>query len=165
MSDPDVSLDVLVGQVARTFARISALPDYRHEYVVFGSAVLWLHGIRETIGDVDVFVSPRIWGALADDGWTVCTPRPDDPSFLELDLAPHPSLHVFFDWTSRDEWLSVPRCFEVAENVRGVQCVTLEEVAQHKRESFALNEGDPRHEKHRDDLAALERMGLVYKPL
>lgn len=133
------------------------------DYVVFGSSVMYLHRLREDVGDVDVFVSRRVWGRLlAAENWSVLTPRAGDPPLLELpargvhheDRRP---IHAFYDWTARDEWLSVARCFELAEKVKGFMCIPLAEVARQKHEAWAANPDDPTHEKHRADLALLSR--------
>lgn len=158
MSDPDASLDVLVGQVARA----GGAGDPRYDYVVFGSAVLWLHGIRAEIGDVDAFVKVPVWNVLLDNGWTLVDPVPGiDPPFLELDLSPHPPLHAFYDWTRRDGWLNVSRCYNLAEGVRGVRCIPLVEVARHKREAYRDYPDSSEHTKHLSDLRALERLGYA----
>jgi hypothetical protein len=132
------------------------------DYVLFGSAVLWLHGIRDEIGDVDVFVTGRVWGALwdlfqleDDKQVTVETPRAGDPPFLSIPLASHP-IHVFFDWSKRDEWLSVPDAFASAETVGGWRCVPLEMLRAWKATAHAENIDSARHQKHADDLVLID---------
>lgn len=130
------------------------------DYVLFGSAVLYLHGIRsgESVGDIDVFVTRHAWGnLLALDGVRVLTPRAGDPPFLEFhDLCRTP-IHVFYDWTARDGWLSVQECFDTAEDVRGAtgypfRCASLATIRAHK--DAAISRG---HAKHVADVRAIDR--------
>jgi hypothetical protein len=128
------------------------------DYVLFGSAVLYLHGLRdpETVGDVDVFVSRRVWEHFTDPRfrlgvvpeWSVREPRRGDPPFLLSTTSPPVS--AFYDWTRRDAWMSPKRCFADAERVRGWNCVSLETLRHHKRHA---NRQESKHER---DLRVLD---------
>lgn len=135
--------------------RVDAQP---YEYVLFGSAVLYLHDIRDgdTVGDIDVFVSRRVWGALmAVDGAHVLTPRAGDPPLLEFRTSP--PLHLFYEWTSRDaEWITYHECWASAEAVRGWQCASLAEIRRHKAKSFEMNSDSPLHQKHARDVELID---------
>ena len=135
-----------------TYLRHAGAPT--REYVLFGSAVLFLHGLRPagTVGDLDVFVSRRVWGnLLALPSVDVLTPRADDPPLLEIPgITP---IHVFYDWTARDDWLDVRECFRSAEPVRSWQCCSLQWLLDVKRGAVAVNG----HEKHARDIPIIER--------
>lgn len=145
------SLDTLLVLLERTQARDD-------EYVLFGSAVLYLHGLREpdTVGDVDVFVSRRVWGALlADQMSYVLTPQAGDPPMIER--VTEPPLHLFYDWTARDAgWITRAGCFAAAEKVRGWQCVSLATIRSHKVGAYDANRASARHAKHRRDIALID---------
>lgn len=141
--------------------------------VIFGSAVMKLHGLREQIGDVDVFVPARTYARLRDRGpgvlrnpWRELRPNPDDPPLLE---AQHGSLvfHVFWSWTSRDRWLDVPGAVAAAERIHGVWCVPLRLVAFWKQESLrataalGVEIAGSAWEKHEHDLKLLRDTGVA----
>jgi hypothetical protein len=150
--EPDV--EVALGRLGDVVALTGGLDD---DLVLFGSIVLYLHGIdngRPT-GDVDAFVDWTVWWTLADhEVGQVVRPRAGDPPILELDGGFVP-IHLFYDWTGRDrEWLNAGRCFELAETVRGWPCIPLDEVVRHK-ELSSSQEDDETQEKHRHDLRAI----------
>lgn len=132
------------------------------DYVLFGSTVLYLHGLREpeTVSDVDVFVSRRVFDHLTDPRfrlsyvpeWSVEEPRVGDPPFLRSTTSPPVS--AFWTWTQRDHWMSVKRCFDDSERVRGWNCASLETVRHHKRNA---GRDDGKRAKHLRDLAVLDR--------
>lgn len=146
-----------------------------NEYVIFGSAVLYLHGIRDvnSVHDLDVFVSPRVWGALMGDkaatGMTVETPRAGDPPFLEYKIDT--PIHFFYAWTPRDaEWITAEECFSTAEIIYrplldfgGLRsksewrCTSLETIRKHKTKAYSMNVGSARHEKHARDLELIDQ--------
>lgn len=144
-----------------------------NEYVLFGSTVLWMHGLREEVADVDVFVSPRVYGLWKDGPKSFMEafeerPRADDPPFLNLPTIP--PLHAFYEWTARDAgWITAQECFARAEwlsikrrsvGVTGWDltwpCIPLDLVRQHKRLAYQHNLGSEIHEKHRRDLVLLD---------
>lgn len=150
---PTVPVEFSLWQLKRLLWHVAA---GRHEYVLFGSGALYLYGIRaaESVGDLDVFVTHRVWGklfALGTDYFTVETPRAGDPPFLAHGLTC--PIHVFYDWTRRDEWMSVKGCFASAEDVRGFRCASLATIRQHK--SFAHL--SPQRAKHDRDLVMIDR--------
>lgn len=125
------------------------------EYVLFGSAVLYLHGIRsaESVGDVDVFVSRRVWGQMLEMEADVLTPRAGDPPLLEFaDLTAGKALHAFYGWSARDPWMSVEACFDSAEDVGGWRCASLEVIRGHKAHAHL----SPDRAKHERDLALID---------
>lgn len=141
------------------------------EHVIFGSAVMRLHRLKDCIGDVDLFVSPRGYARLRDSGlWTEQRPRWDDPPLLESPEMRELGglrLHAFYAWASRDRWIDAPEAFAKAERVCGVMCVPLELVAFYKQASLELVRyrglevaGSP-WEKHEHDLAMLAGAGVT----
>jgi hypothetical protein len=128
------------------------------EYVLFGSAVLFLHELRapESVGDVDVFVSRRIYDEwLRRPFWAEQRPHETDPPFLAW--ASRPPIHAFYDWTERDaSWITAERCFASAEQVDGWQCISMAMMREIKKGAFASSPGSDRHKKHADDLELIE---------
>lgn len=76
-------------------------------YCIFGSGVMYLYGLREEIGDVDIFVSKPLWNKLRSFGWEVKTPREEDPPFLEGCLEGMPPVHAFYAWKKRGMQIDV----------------------------------------------------------
>lgn len=74
--------------------------SYSKTWVVFGSTVMWLHGLRDEVGDVDIWVTPLLWGRLIARGWQWKTPRAGDPPLAEKVIEGVP-VHAFFDWEDR----------------------------------------------------------------
>lgn len=117
--------------------------DLRHEllavdagggYVLFGSAVLLLHGIRKHVGDIDVYVTPVVYDRLGGRGWEEQRPHPTDPPFLEFTSPWCPRVHAFFDWSPRDDWMrgTLPAALREAEMREGWRCAPLDIVRGHK---------------------------------
>jgi hypothetical protein len=95
--------------------------------VLFGSAVLLLHGLRESIGDVDLFVTREAWATLSikhADRWKVRFPTAGDPPLLEW--RAEKVVHAWVRWTSRDTWIQVEDAWRRREAVQGWPCVPLE---------------------------------------
>lgn len=131
----------------------------RFHYVIFGSAVMFLHGLKDEddVGDVDFFLRRREWGSLmARPGWKVQTPRADDPPLLELPLST--PLHAFYDWPARDSWMDVAYCFGQAEEVKGYRCIPLSLLRHHKREAYEASKhvANAPQDKHLADLELLK---------
>lgn len=130
------------------------------EWVIFGSTVLYLHGLREpeTVGDVDAFVSRRVWGSLmrlTPGALSVEVPRAGDPPFLSFALGALP-IHLFYDWNERDSaWMDVRECFKASENVNGWQCISLDLMRTQKE--WAGTHDTETRPKHVADLEVLNR--------
>lgn len=134
-----------------------------HRYVVFGSAVLYLHGLRDRIGDVDVFVAPESYMHLKWlQGWEEHEPVVGDPRFLEGDVGAGVPVHAFHSWCPSDWGVCRDACFREAEMVQGLPCVPLWLCASHKRCSLSIIQGrgielvGSRWEKHLHDLRRIE---------
>jgi hypothetical protein len=124
------------------------------EYVLFGSTPLIMRGIidREP-GDVDIFVTRRVWGALLGRaGWEVETPAAGDPPILVFQpMLGIPAVNAFFDWTKSKPHVNVERCFATATEVDGWMCASTEEILIHKEEATE------RVEKHLADIEAIRK--------
>jgi len=143
--------------------------------VIFGSAVMKLHGLKEEIGDVDLFVSQRAYDRLRRQGWVELRPAEHDPPFLEgqsiitrsLSVRSVMDFHAFYTWTSRDAWLDVPECFARSERVGGVMAIPLSLVAKHKTEAlthcakYGIEIPGSPWEKHIADLNTLTEAGVT----
>lgn len=144
------------------------------DHVVFGSTVMYAHGLRETIGDVDVFVTRPAWGRLLAQGDAIVqTPKAGDPPLLEFDCSDigGPPIHVFYDWADSGAWLSIDGCFASAETLPGIPdaparlyFASLEWVREVKARSFAANPDSERHAKHGRDVELIDRhLVVVYR--
>lgn len=124
------------------------------EYLLFGSAVLMLHGIRHVGGDVDLFVTPEAWLVLVNERhWRVHVPRPDDPPFAEAHVLDVP-VHAFYAWDGRHEFGRdiVADAFATREDVQGWPCQALELLRDWKRNLYAANV----HAKHGRDVELID---------
>lgn len=141
------------------------------EPVIFGSTVMKLYGMKDDIGDVDLFVTPVAYARLRKvNHWHELRPAPHDPPYLEaIGFKPPNALafHVFYAWTNRDPWLDVPDAVASAVRAGGVRHVRLPLVASWKCEALRWcfeNEvtipGSP-WEKHIADLTTLMRHGIM----
>lgn len=146
------------GALAALRSELGSIPGrFANESVLFGSVVMYLHGLREEVGDIDVFVSAYVYAKLRDrNDWIEQYPREGDPPLLEY--APADSLvpiHAFSQWTKRDTWLDVRRCHALAEDVlhlgRTWRCIPLREVRRHKVMAGRA--------KDADDIALLDALG------
>lgn len=84
MNPLDVTLALLHAELEDAAAR----PE--RDVVLFGSAVLKMHGLIErTPGDVDAFVTPELWQTLRRrPRWAELEPREGDPRLLEWRPGP-----------------------------------------------------------------------------
>lgn len=122
------------------------------DYVLFGSIPMWFTGIREDVGDIDVFVRPHIWNKLLSlNEFDIHTPNVADPSFLEYRNFKWPKIHIFYAWNQRDTWMDVERCYRdaVTDERTGWRYAPLTEVTKWKLQAlrtkdiddlFAINE-------------------------
>lgn len=119
-------------------------------WVLMGSVVMYLHGLREEVGDVDLFVTPTKWGELIDKGWDCETPRVDDPPIAATDLEGiDVRLNAFFDWDKRHGYSQfeggiVKAGIARAEFFEGLWCQSLDQLATWK-EYLAANNVHPKH--------------------
>lgn len=71
-------------------------------YTLFGSSVMYLHGLRQEIGDIDMFVARGLYDVLKQRGWEEQRPREEDPPLLEAWLPGGVlPVHAFYDWKKR----------------------------------------------------------------
>jgi len=124
-------------------------------YALFGSAVMLLHGLRDEIADVDVFVAPVVYAALLRSGWEAQKPDPYDPSFLEREVNGY-QVHAFYAWTDKDPEVNADQCRRTAELAHGWWCTPLDLIRLHK--VMARKHGNsPRHRKHAADVIVIDR--------
>lgn len=124
-------------------------------WVLFGSAVLLLHGLRREIGDVDVFVRYSAWRELDRSVWAYNRPDQNDPPFLERECAGH-KVHAFHTWTDKDPEVDARQCRRAAEAVAGWWCTPLGLLRMHKAMSVAKHPADARQAKHLPDIEAID---------
>jgi hypothetical protein len=145
----------------RELAAAAADVGYRHDdpaapWALFGSGVLLLHGLRDRIGDVDLFVAPTIWSVFASRaGWERRAPDRRDPAFLERELAGR-RVCLFHSWSSRDPVVDAEQCRRAAERRAGWWATPLALVRAHKEAALAVRPDDRRQDKHRRDCEAID---------
>lgn len=115
------------------------------EYVLFGSMGMYFEGLRDEVGDIDVFVTRRVWDKLQHlPNWIEHKPDPNDPPFLVLDTKP--PIHAFYDWTKKSKSMDVARNFaEARTSESGWRYAPLTEVVKWKREAVILGTKAPKH--------------------
>lgn len=98
------------------------------EYAICGGAVLAIHGLRAT-ADIDMVVTPRIYGQFQQHGWREKI-RPDSD-------RSHALLHGVFDmatvWSVNDYQPDPQNLIQNAVSTRRLSFVRLEEVLKWKR--------------------------------
>ena len=122
-----------------------------------GSGAMYLHGLREEIGDIDLFVTPGKWGELVEKGWDWETPKAGDPPIAATDIdGIDVRLNAFFDWDKRHGYSQfeggiVQAAFTHREFFKGVYCQPMWQLLKWK-EWLADNNV---HAKHGVDSAAI----------
>jgi hypothetical protein len=133
-------------------------------YVLFGSAVLLLHGLRDEVGDIDVHVTEHIYERLRERDWREREPDPAHPRLLEFEAPGCPRVHAFYAWQAGDPWISetFPVMMREAEMVEGWRCAPLDIIRSHKygcvvqlAQRGVVIEGSP-WEKHLHDIRAID---------
>lgn len=104
------------------------LTENESRYCLFGSSVMFLYGLREEIGDVDIFVSRALWNRLKAWGWELQVPRPEDPPLLEGRLPGMPPVHAFYDWKKRGMQIDVQALLNTDLVVEGWPVQSLEQL-------------------------------------
>lgn len=157
-------LEIALTHLKRELRNVSA--HKLGDYSIFGSTALILRGIIDRVpGDIDVFVSHRVWGALLPDRrWWVETPNAGDPPILSFksDI----NLNLFFAWRDDMVEIDATKLIEqdselvTSERYGSWRCATVEEVLRHKE--AALSYGSPAVQKHRSDIQACRiHLGLA----
>lgn len=132
-----------------------------NEWTLFGSASLLLNGVdlgREP-GDIDVFVSRRVWGELLshDIDWYVETPKAGDPPIL-VSTSADITIHLFYDWSDRYVHMDVPgllaKSYWAGDSFPMFKVIPVEDALDHKRK--AMTYGSKAVEKHIPDIAIIE---------
>jgi hypothetical protein len=101
-------------------------PAVENHFVLFGSSTLYLHGLRDEIGDVDMFVTPFLFDTLLLRGWELQTPAVGDPPLLEYDPPWQPPAHAFSGWKKRGYPIYPQELIRDPEFVSGWPCQNLQ---------------------------------------
>lgn len=102
-------------------------------FCIFGSAVMFLHGLRSEIGDVDLFVSGPLYAVLEARGWREEAPSMlFDPPLVERTFVSDPPAHAFYDWKKRGMQIDIERLLCDPETVQGWPCQPLQQLAMWK---------------------------------
>lgn len=102
------------------------------KFCLFGSGVMFLHGLREEVGDLDIFVSHALYAVLQGRGWVEHRPRMFDPPFLESSVPGEPTMNVFAAWKSRGMLIDLDTLLYAPEVVRGWPCQSLQQLCMWK---------------------------------
>lgn len=101
------------------------LPERR--FCLFGSAVMYLHGLREMIGDIDVWVTHSLYRTLLNRGWKEHSPQFFDPPFAEKRFD-GVKVNAFYDWKKRGMQIPIHERLSDPEIVNGWPCQPLQEL-------------------------------------
>lgn len=141
---------------------------YGNEYVIFGSTSLIMRGIldREP-GDIDMFVSRRVWGKLLtreDSGWNPETPKAGDPPILVNKSTPI-MIHAFYDWSDPEVDMNVVNLLANPEAIEYEgflwNCIPVKEALRHKE--CAMDKGTIGVQKHIPDIETINKW-LITNP-
>lgn len=99
-----------------------------NDYAIFGSAPMYIHQLRDHIGDLDIIARGTAWVRLQELGKTHPTLYHNG---LEIDLG-EGKIQAFNKWIS-DKW-DINELIDTAESVDGVRFVQLEKVLEFKQE-------------------------------
>jgi hypothetical protein len=127
------------------------------EHVLFGSTPLIMRGIldREP-GDVDVFVTKRVWGRLLSrPGWDWLTPQENHPPILVAHLPLE--THLFFEWRDPACEMDAEELIRTAEHLGNWRCVSVEEALRVKEDAYAWLARDPKVAKHGPDIEIIKQ--------
>lgn len=120
------------------------------QWLLMGSGMMYLHGLREEVGDIDLFVTPVKWGELIDKGWDWETPRAGDPPLAAVNIdGIDVRCNAFFDWDERHgrvcfEEGVVAAAFREVAFFKGFYCQSLTQLLMWK-EWLAANNVHPKH--------------------
>lgn len=151
-------------------AALAGPPLHRH-VALFGSAVLARFGLRDRVGDVDLFVRPWLFARLEQrQGWALCTgEHPDHPQFLAY--VPHPQflayvpsvagleVHAFQAWRADQPEIDPIEALDAAVvDVDGWPYTPLEIVRHHKAMAIERHAeyGLATPAKHVEDVDAID---------
>jgi hypothetical protein len=161
-ASPDPRLEALMRQSNIDFDAIRDFIDpLNPDLAMFGSAVLYLHGLRDRIGDVEFFVTERLY-RLIEPVAIERRPDPADPPYLEVDVGAGVPVNFFYDWCHADPHTSPEHCLRCAEIVKGWRCMPLWMLRTVKLGAIHIMRGrlgsleGTRWEKHVADVDAID---------
>jgi len=115
-----------------------------HDFAIFGSVPMALHGLKEIANDIDVIARGTAWNKAKEFGSPRETPMLSGTYIKLLDGK----VEIYHCWFPKDAW-NVDELIDTAEVVDGVRYVKLEYVLKYKKARFA--------EKDRKDIEAIEK--------
>ena len=121
-------------------------------WLLTGSVVLWLHGIRESVGDIDVFVTPEAWDRLNahvdvdGKGWEIVTPNPDHPPLLRKKIM-GVTVDAWKEWAHPQD-MTVEYAFATREIKAGYPVMSLDALREWKTKLT--------HPKHAADVKLID---------
>ena len=125
------------------FEALRALELPRGEFVVCGSAALYVRGLRPRMGDLDVLARGAAWQRAL----TIGAPQPTVSGYGLRVLHPTAAIEIVDRWTPG--W-STDRLIEEADRIDGIPFMRLGDVWRWKNEA--------RRPKDLPDLAAINRL-------
>lgn len=158
-----IALHILRSEFTEAARHIDYDPTEGAPYAFFGSTVLALHGLRDQISDIDVFLDHRIWECCAGRlMWQLKLPNPDHPPYIEKYAAGY-KVNGFYRWRADEAGvIDADGGRREAEKIGGgtstsVYCIPLVTVRRHKIYSIDLYGDQGRWAKHATDLEAINR--------
>lgn len=134
-------------------SKYAGLSPSASRFTIFGSAVMYLHGLRADIGDVDLFVTPALYVVLRERGWDEQVPRDGDPPLLERHFDRQPPAHAFFAWKPRGMPINVAQLLNSPRMVEGWPVQPLAQLREWKL-SIAF---DPRRKHDLADVISIDQ--------
>lgn len=104
------------------------------DYAVFGSAPLFMKGLKSSLRDLDVIARGRAWQQALDLADRGLLKRETPPSGRGLMLRhPDESIEIFTEWTT--DKVDVDELIDSAETIDGIRFVQVGDVVRWKMES------------------------------
>lgn len=94
------------------------------DWCLVGSIVLYLHHLREEVGDIDLFVTKNGYDGLRERGWTEVVPNPDHPPMLERYLN-EVRVNAWYEW-AHPQHVQVTHVLDEQETLHGWPVMRLE---------------------------------------
>lgn len=101
------------------------------DYAVFGSAPLFMHGLKDSLRDLDVIARGRAWEQaldLTERGRLLMETPPSGRGTMLR--HPHESIEIFNEWTSKK--IDIEELIDSAELIDGIRFVRVVDVLKWK---------------------------------
>lgn len=116
-----------------------------NDWLLTGSIVLWLHGLRQDVGDIDMFVTPKAWDRLNAHldyngrWWKIVVPNPEHPPLLRKKITWGMTVDAWKEWAHPQD-MTVEHAFATREVFKGFSVMGLTTLRDWK-----MKLSDPKH--------------------